>query len=70
MNARREDTRRKIELGGLVIKAGLGGEPSAIILGALALAAKALNGADADASRTRLLAAGNAAFEGKQDGGK
>ncbi len=39
-NARREDTRRKIQLGGLVIKAGIGGLPPAVILGVL------LDGAD------------------------
>jgi hypothetical protein len=39
-NARRVDTRRKIQLGGLVIKAGIGGLPPAVILGVL------LDGAD------------------------
>ena len=39
-DARREDTRRKIQLGGLVIKAGIGGLPPAVILGVL------LDGAD------------------------
>jgi hypothetical protein len=39
-NARREDTRRKIQLGGLVIKAGIGSLPPAVILGVL------LDGAD------------------------
>ena len=32
---RKADTRHKIELGGLVIKAGLGDAPKAIVLGAL-----------------------------------
>jgi hypothetical protein len=35
---RRLDTRHKIQLGGLVIKAGLDGEPPAVILGILTAA--------------------------------
>lgn len=62
MNTRKQDTRRKIELGGLVVKAGLGGETSAVILGALVLTTNALNGANADANRARFQAAGDAAF--------
>lgn len=67
MNARKQDTRRKIELGGLLIKAGLGGETSAVILGALVLAANALNGANADANRARFQAAGDAAFSANKE---
>jgi hypothetical protein len=36
LKKRKADTRRKIELGGLVIKAGLDGYNKAVILGALA----------------------------------
>jgi hypothetical protein len=68
MNARREDTRRKIELGGLVIKSGLSGESSAVVLGALSLAARALSGPDAGATRARLQASGDALFSEKEDG--
>jgi hypothetical protein len=68
MNARREDTRRKIELGGLVIKSGISGESAAVVLGALALAARALKGQDADSTRARLQAAGDALFREKEDG--
>jgi hypothetical protein len=35
LNRRRADTRRKIELGGLVIKSGMDGFSKAVILGAL-----------------------------------
>lgn len=63
MNARKQDTRRKIELGGLVIKAGLDRETSAVVLGALSLAARALLGADAQAARARFQAAGDSLFK-------
>jgi hypothetical protein len=70
MNARREDTRRKIQLGGLVIKAGIGDYPPSVILGALTLAARALNGPNADATKARFEAAGDEAFSiGEEDGG-
>jgi len=69
MDARREDTRRKIQLGGLVIKAGMEGYPAAVILGALALAAKALKGENADAVKARFEAAGDALFSGDESGG-
>ena len=72
MNARKQDTRHKIELGGLVIKAGLDGETRSVVLGALVLAAKALSGANAKAARARFQAAGDAAFsvtkESHEDG--
>lgn len=63
MNARKQDTRRKIELGGLVIKAGLDAEPSAVVLGALHLAAQALRGTDAETTRARFQAAGDLLFK-------
>ncbi|EBM9045544.1 conjugal transfer protein TraD [Salmonella enterica] len=59
---RKEDTRHKIELGGLVIKAGLGDEDKAVILGALLEAADALQSPDGSAERRRLLEAGKRAF--------
>ncbi len=40
--ARRGETIRKIEFGGLVIKGGLGAESKAVILGAIADAARRL----------------------------
>lgn len=64
MNARKQDTRHKIELGGLVVKAGLDGEPKAVVFGALMLASVALRGQNADANRARFAAEGEAAFKG------
>lgn len=69
MNARQEDTRRKIQLGGLVIKAGMADHPPAVLLGALALAANALAGPNAQAIRERFAAAGDALFARGKDGG-
>ena len=70
MNARREDARRKIQLGGLVIKSGMADYPASVILGALTLAAGALKGANADATKARFEAAGDAAFsDDGEDGG-
>ncbi|HTT77105.1 MAG TPA: conjugal transfer protein TraD [Candidatus Binataceae bacterium] len=59
---RRRDTRRKIQLGGLVIKAGLADEEPAVILGLLAAAKRVLNGAHAAASRQRWKNLGDQAF--------
>jgi hypothetical protein len=59
---RRRDTRRKIQLGGLVIKAGLAGEEPAVILGLLAAARRVLNGAHAADSRRRWKELGDQAF--------
>lgn len=39
---RKSDTRRKIELGGLVVKAGLAGESKGVVLGILLAAGKRL----------------------------
>jgi hypothetical protein len=69
MNARRDDTRRKIQLGGLVIKAGMADYPAAVILGALSLAANALKGPNSEAAKARFEAAGDALFSGDKDGG-
>jgi len=59
---RRRDTRRKIQLGGLVIKAGLAEEEPAVILGLLAAARRVLNGKHADESRRRWKELGDQAF--------
>jgi hypothetical protein len=70
MNARREDARRKIQLGGLVIKSGMADYPASVILGALTLAAGALKGPNADAAKARFEAAGDEAFsDDGEDGG-
>lgn len=54
---RRADTRRKIEYGGLVIKAGFAGEDPALILGALILARESC---DDPVTLEKFLAAGKA----------
>ncbi|WP_026622782.1 hypothetical protein M728_005367 (plasmid) [Ensifer sp. WSM1721] len=58
--ARKKDTREKIELGGLIVKAGLRYEKRALLLGLLIDAATRLKG-DA-AERSRLMAIGMEAF--------
>lgn len=59
---RKEDTRQKIELGGLVIKAGLDDEDKNVILGLLIAAATALSGPDGEAARRRFREDGIRAF--------
>ena len=44
MDARKADTRNKIQLGGLIVKAGLAEEPAAVLLGLLLEAAGTLSG--------------------------
>ena len=58
--ARKKDTREKIEFGGLIVKAGLRYEKRALLLGLLIDAAARLK--DDDAERTRLVAIGAEAF--------
>ncbi len=59
---RKADARRKIQLGGLIIKAGLDEEPAAVLLSLLLEAAKTLAGPDGAAARERWQKAGDAAF--------
>jgi len=59
---RRLDTRHKIQLGGLVIKAGLDGEAPAVILGILTAAKRVLSGQHAADSRQPWKALGDQAF--------
>jgi hypothetical protein len=61
-NDRRLDTRHKIQLGGLVIKAGLADEESAVILGLLTAAKRVLTGHNAAESRRRWKEIGDKAF--------
>ena len=58
--ARKKDAREKIQLGGLVVKAGLRSENRALILGALIDAAARLGDAT---ERARLTAIGRAIFD-------
>jgi hypothetical protein len=59
-DARKKDTREKIELGGLIVKAGLRYEKRALLLGLLIDASRRLKGNDAEHSR--LTAIGAEAF--------
>lgn len=58
--ARKKDTREKIELGGLIVKAGLKYEKRALLLGALIDIGNRLK--DDEAERSRLTALGAEAF--------
>lgn len=58
--ARRKDTREKIQLGGLIAKAGLRYEKRALLLGLLIDAADRIRGDETE--RSRLLALGEKAF--------
>ncbi|MCP1845761.1 hypothetical protein ACVIHI_008774 [Bradyrhizobium sp. USDA 4524] len=59
-NARKKDTREKIELGGLIVKAGLRYEKRALLLGMLVDAAGRVRASDVE--RERLSAIGAKAF--------
>jgi len=59
-DARKKDTREKIELGGLIVKAGLRYEKRALLLGLLIDAVGRLRGDEAE--RSRLTAIGAEAF--------
>jgi hypothetical protein len=67
--ARKEDARRKIQLGGLVVKAGLDAEPPAVVLGLLVEAARALSSQSGQAFRERFRKAGDLAFSEGGTGG-
>ncbi|CCM79451.1 type IV conjugative transfer system coupling protein TraD [Rhizobium mesoamericanum] len=60
MQARKKDTRDKIELGGLIVKAGLRYEKRALLLGALIELNRRLTLDESE--RTRLTAIGAEAF--------
>lgn len=59
-DARKKDTREKIELGGLIVKAGLRYEKRALLLGALIDLSQRLKTNDTE--RSRLIAIGAEAF--------
>ncbi|PDT80900.1 conjugal transfer protein TraD [Sinorhizobium sp. BJ1] len=59
-DARKKDTREKIELGGLIVKAGLRYEKRALLLGLLIDAGRRIRGNEAE--RSRLTAIGAEAF--------
>ncbi|MDK1376393.1 MULTISPECIES: type IV conjugative transfer system coupling protein TraD [unclassified Sinorhizobium] len=64
-DARKKDTREKIELGGLIVKAGLHYEKRALLLGLLIDAAQRLK--DDEHERLRLIAIGAGAFGESDD---
>lgn len=59
-DSRKKDTREKIELGGLIVKAGLRYEKRALLLGVLLDAARRIKGDEGEQSR--LTAIGVEAF--------
>ncbi|MBY5378958.1 type IV conjugative transfer system coupling protein TraD [Rhizobium leguminosarum] len=59
-DARKRDTREKIELGGLIVKAGLRYEKRALLLGALLDISRRIKGDEGE--RSRLTAIGVEAF--------
>ncbi|CAN7670853.1 type IV conjugative transfer system coupling protein TraD [Pararhizobium sp. LjRoot255] len=59
-DARKKDTREKIELGGLIVKAGLRYEKRALLLGLLIDAGSRIKGDQSE--RRRLMAIGAEAF--------
>jgi hypothetical protein len=59
-DARKKDTREKIELGGLIVKAGLRYQKRALLLGALIDVARRIEGDEGE--RARLTAIGVEAF--------
>ncbi|MCK9549577.1 type IV conjugative transfer system coupling protein TraD [Aquamicrobium sp.] len=63
--ARKKDTHEKIQLGGLIAKAGLRYEKRALLLGLLVDGARRIRADDAE--RSRLLAIGERAFANDPD---
>jgi conjugative transfer protein TraD len=59
---RKIDTRRRIQFGGLVVKAGLGAEDLAVILGILTAGGRVLNGHAGAEARRRWKEIGERAF--------
>jgi hypothetical protein len=62
---RKKDTREKIQLGGLIVKAGLRYEKRALLLGMLIDAAQRLRGSEAE--RERLAAIGTKVFSDERE---
>lgn len=64
-DARKKDTREKIELGGLIVKAGLRYETRALLLGLLIDASRRIKGNDAEQSRLTTIGAEAFARDGE-----
>ena len=63
MDHRKADTREKIQLGGLIKKAGLGNEPTSLLLGLLLEAKASLDGPEGEMIRRRWTRLGAATFD-------
>jgi len=64
-DARKKDTREKIELGGLIVKAGLRFEKRALLLGALIELQQRLKWDDSERNRLAIIGAGAFGHEDK-----
>lgn len=62
MDLRKADTRHKIQLGGLIVKAGMDSESSALLLGLLVAAKNAINGPNGVAIRKEWQSLGDKFF--------
>lgn len=62
MDLRKADTRHKIQLGGLIVKAGMDSESSALLLGLLVAAKNAINGPNGAAIRKEWQSLGDKFF--------
>jgi hypothetical protein len=66
MEARTLDTRSKIQLGGLVVLAGLGEEENAVLLGMLTTMARLLAGPNGSVTRAQFRQTGDLAFKARE----
>jgi hypothetical protein len=64
---RKQDTRRKIQLGGLVKKAGLDVQPTAVLYGLLLEAAESLQSENAEAIKSQWRLKGDIALTEKEE---
>lgn len=62
MDLRKADTRHKIQLGGLIVKAGMDSESNALLLGLLVSAREAINGHNGAAIREKWQTVGDKIF--------
>ncbi len=62
LQQRKQETRRKIQLGGLIVKAGLQDESTAVLYGLLLEAAELLESSNASKTRQRWHISGDVAF--------
>lgn len=65
--ARKQETRRKIQLGGLIKKAGLHEQPTAVLYGLLLEAAESLQNENAEIIKSQWRLKGDIAFTKEKD---